>query len=113
MQELLGNSLAPRPGLEPGTYGLTVEVTVSGRSSEPMRHNEFHWGHSITGQNRPYTELRTELSGLAMTKSDVDHRNGGVGSEPGPNGAMDVAGRDCPPPINFGEINWVSGIVRP
>ena len=44
MQEPQTNFLAPRPGLEPGTYGLTVERTacLMGRMSK-IRNAFFAW----------------------------------------------------------------------
>ena len=74
--------LAPRPGLEPGTYGLTEQHTVSFGVRKPMISNAFLGDRGGWAGDRTY--LEPQWSEVAGRRAEVEanQRLAGRATEP-------------------------------
>jgi hypothetical protein len=86
-------SMAPRPGLEPGTYGLTEQHTVKSLTRKPKICIEFFRGPAEV-PHRPNL-FRTSMVGTAwwLQKLEANQRSANTSTELGPNLAAGRAGQ--------------------
>jgi len=72
------NFLAPRPGLEPGTYGLTGRLTEAGQRANSKTGNDFS-GWPLAGlADRPNSDPQCSVLRTPALKGERNQRVAGV-----------------------------------